>query len=129
MYPRDRVAARPRSPAPQPARGLWLASRGVIAPARARCPRIALTRAVPCARPLGSTYSILSREFIDDGNGNVKAVRTVNIAVGADGRFEELEGTEKEWPADLVILAMGACNTPNDAARAHTRRLPDANVT
>jgi len=53
------------------------------------------------------TYSILSREFIGGEDGNVKAVRTVNIAVGADGRFEELPGTEKEWPADLVILAMG----------------------
>ena len=53
------------------------------------------------------TYSILSREFIADENNNVKAVRTVNIAVGEDGRFQELAGTEKEWPADLVILAMG----------------------
>jgi NAD(P)H-dependent glutamate synthase small subunit len=53
------------------------------------------------------TYSILSREFLADDAGHVKAVKTVNIAVGADGRFEELPGTEKEWPADLVILAMG----------------------
>jgi len=53
------------------------------------------------------TYSILSREFLGDDDGNVRAVRTVNIAVGADGRFEELPGTEKEWPADLVVLAMG----------------------
>jgi glutamate synthase (NADPH/NADH) small chain len=53
------------------------------------------------------TYSILSREFIGDDDGNVKAVKTVNIAVGADGRFEELPGTEKEWPADLIVLAMG----------------------
>ena len=53
------------------------------------------------------TYSILSREFVADENNHVKAVRTVNVAVGADGRFAELPGTEKEWPADLVILAMG----------------------
>lgn len=53
------------------------------------------------------SYSILSKEFVSDGAGNVKAVRTVNIAVGADGRFKEVEGSEKEWPADLVILAMG----------------------
>jgi glutamate synthase (NADPH/NADH) small chain len=52
------------------------------------------------------TYSILSRQFVDDGNGHIKAVKTVQIAV-KDGRFEELPGTEKEWPADLVILAMG----------------------
>ena len=53
------------------------------------------------------TYSILSREFIGDDAGHIKAVKTVEIAVSADGRFEELPGTEKEWPADLVILAMG----------------------
>ena len=53
------------------------------------------------------TYSILSREFLADDAGHVKAVKTVEIAVSPDGRFEELAGTEKEWPADLVILAMG----------------------
>lgn len=37
----------------------------------------------------------------------MRGCTTVNIAVGADGRFQELPGTEKEWPADLVILAMG----------------------
>ena len=52
-------------------------------------------------------YSILSREFVSDGKGNVRGCKSVEIAVGADGRFEELPGTEKEWPADLVILAMG----------------------
>jgi NADPH-dependent glutamate synthase beta subunit-like oxidoreductase len=53
------------------------------------------------------SYSILSKEFVSDGFGKVKAVRTVNISVGADGRFQEVAGSEKEWPADLVILAMG----------------------
>jgi NADPH-dependent glutamate synthase beta subunit-like oxidoreductase len=53
------------------------------------------------------SYSILSKAFLSDGSGKVKAVKTVNIAVGADGRFSEVEGSEKEWPADLVILAMG----------------------
>jgi len=52
-------------------------------------------------------YSILSREFLGDDNGKLTAVRTVQVAVGPDGNFEEVEGSEKEWPADLVILAMG----------------------
>ena len=56
-------------------------------------------------------YSILSREFIGDADNNVKAVRTVEINVGADGRFQEVAGSEKEWPADLVILAMGFRHT------------------
>jgi len=52
-------------------------------------------------------YSILSREFLGDADGKLTAVRTVQVAVGPDGNFEEVEGSEKEWPADLVILAMG----------------------
>jgi len=52
-------------------------------------------------------YSILSREFLGDSDGKLTAVRTVQVAVGPDGNFEEVEGSEKEWPADLVILAMG----------------------
>jgi NADPH-dependent glutamate synthase beta subunit-like oxidoreductase len=52
-------------------------------------------------------YSILSREFLGDEHGKVRAVKTVQVAVGPDGNFEEVEGSEKEWQADLVILAMG----------------------
>jgi NAD(P)H-dependent glutamate synthase small subunit len=51
-------------------------------------------------------YSISSTEFVDDGNGNVCAVRTVDVAF-KDGRFENVPGSEREWPADLVFLAMG----------------------
>lgn len=56
------------------------------------------------------TYSILTKEFIDDGNGNVKALKTIEIMWedGPRGRsFQEVEGSEKEWPADLVLLAIG----------------------
>lgn len=53
------------------------------------------------------TYSILSKEFVGDDEGKLCAVRTVQVAVGSDGHFQEVEGSEKEWPAELVILAMG----------------------
>lgn len=52
------------------------------------------------------TYAISSTEFVDDGHGRVRAVRTVNVEMKA-GRFEPIAGTEREWPADLVLLAMG----------------------
>jgi glutamate synthase (NADPH/NADH) small chain len=52
------------------------------------------------------TYAISSTEFVDDGNGRVRAVRTVGVEMKA-GRFEPIPGTEREWPADLVLLAMG----------------------
>jgi len=53
------------------------------------------------------TYSVLSKEFVGDGQGNVSGVRTVQVAVGDNGRFEEVEGSERTWPADLIVLAMG----------------------
>jgi glutamate synthase (NADPH/NADH) small chain len=73
------------------------------------------------------TYSILSREFISDENNNVTAIKTVNIAVGEDGRFQELEGTEKEYPADLVILAIGFRHPEHDVANALGLELDNRN--
>jgi glutamate synthase (NADPH) small chain len=56
-------------------------------------------------------YNILSKEFLDDGHGRVAGVRTVEVqwARDANGRFNmsEVPGSEREWQADLVLLAMG----------------------
>jgi NAD(P)H-dependent glutamate synthase small subunit len=52
------------------------------------------------------TYSISSTEFVGDDAGNLKAVRTVDVEM-KDGKFENVSGSEREWPADLVFLAMG----------------------
>lgn len=55
-------------------------------------------------------YCILTKEFVDDGNGNVAGVKIVEVRwVKVDDRWvmEEVEGTEKVWPADLVMLSMG----------------------
>ncbi|MCZ6640132.1 MAG: glutamate synthase subunit beta [Gammaproteobacteria bacterium] len=51
-------------------------------------------------------FSISSTEFIGDDNGNLKAIRTVDVEF-IDGAFETVSGSEREWPADLVFLAMG----------------------
>ncbi|MFU8815127.1 MAG: glutamate synthase subunit beta [Pseudomonadales bacterium] len=51
-------------------------------------------------------YSISSTEFVSDGNGRVRAVRTVGVEFKG-GKFENVPGSEREWPADLVFLAMG----------------------
>lgn len=72
-------------------------------------------------------YSILSREFIGDSQNNVKAVRTVEINVGSDGRFQEVKGTEKEWPADLVILAMGFRHTEHAVTKGFNLELDPRN--
>ena len=56
-------------------------------------------------------YCVLSKEFISDGNGNLSGIRTVNVEWTKDesGRFQmhEVEGSEKEWKAELITLSMG----------------------
>jgi len=57
------------------------------------------------------TFSILTKRFVDDGKGRVKALDAVQVEwkKGADGRFgpQEVAGTEKTIRADLVLLALG----------------------
>jgi len=51
-------------------------------------------------------YSVSTNRFLDDGHGRVRALEIVEVEM-RDGRFEPVEGTERELPADLVFLAMG----------------------
>ena len=56
------------------------------------------------------TYSLLSKGFIDDGQGSVAGITTVEIDWSTPGEkapFTEVDGTEKTWQADLVLLSMG----------------------
>ncbi len=55
-------------------------------------------------------YSVLTKEFLADGQGHVRAVRTVQLdwtRPTAQAPFSEVPGTAREWPADLVLLATG----------------------
>jgi len=52
------------------------------------------------------TYSVTTAEFRGDTKGNVKALVTQEVKITPTGP-QKVPGTEKEWPADLVILAMG----------------------
>lgn len=50
--------------------------------------------------------------FIKDKKGKLKGVKTVKLARKLDGKtgrvsFEQVEGTEKELPADVVLIAAG----------------------
>jgi glutamate synthase (NADPH/NADH) small chain len=51
-------------------------------------------------------YGITVKEFKGE-DGNVKSVITQNVKLLPGGGMEPIEGSEKEWPADLVVLAMG----------------------
>jgi glutamate synthase (NADPH/NADH) small chain len=51
-------------------------------------------------------YSVNTERFVDDGNGNVRALLVHEVQM-VNGRFEKIEGTDREIAADLVFLAMG----------------------
>ena len=48
-------------------------------------------------------YSIMSKEFLQDENGKLTGIVTVNV----DDQLKEIPGTEKTWEADLIMLSMG----------------------
>jgi glutamate synthase (NADPH/NADH) small chain len=48
-------------------------------------------------------YAVSTQEFVGDADGNVAALRLVEV----DAKFQPVEGTEREIPAQLVLLAMG----------------------
>jgi glutamate synthase (NADPH/NADH) small chain len=55
-------------------------------------------------------FAVSTRQFIDDGRGNVKELELVEVEMKKiDGRmsFVEVEATAHTIPADLVLLAMG----------------------
>ncbi|SDY55883.1 glutamate synthase (NADPH/NADH) small chain [Saccharopolyspora shandongensis] len=51
-------------------------------------------------------YSVNTQEFLGDDQGRVRALRLVEVR-RTDTGFEPVEGTERELPAQLVLLAMG----------------------
>ncbi|MCZ7436407.1 glutamate synthase subunit beta [Micromonospora sp. WMMC241] len=55
-------------------------------------------------------FAVAVQEFVDDGTGQVRAVRIAEVTVAkVDGRriVTALPGSEREIPADLVLLAIG----------------------
>ncbi|GLW63223.1 glutamate synthase [Actinomadura rubrobrunea] len=51
-------------------------------------------------------YAISTQEFLGDEDGNVRALRVVDVE-GPQTGFKPIPGTEREIPAELVTLAMG----------------------
>jgi glutamate synthase (NADPH/NADH) small chain len=56
-------------------------------------------------------YVTVTQRLIGDASGQVKELQTIEVewVKNGDGRFgmKEKPGSEKVWPADLVLLAMG----------------------
>ena len=65
-------------------------------------------------------FSISTKEFIGDTQGNLTGLKTVQVAwEQINGRMElkEVPGTEKVWKADLVLLAMGFTGSETNIAQ------------
>lgn len=56
-------------------------------------------------------YSILSKEFVDDGEGNVKGIKTIRVewkrSDSGAWQMAEVPGSEEFFSADVVLLSMG----------------------
>jgi len=56
-------------------------------------------------------WNILTKEFTGDKNGNVIGLKTIEIEwikkEGEKSYLKEIKGSEKLWPCDLVLLALG----------------------
>jgi glutamate synthase (NADPH/NADH) small chain len=56
-------------------------------------------------------FSVSTKEFIGDKNGNLKGLKTVEVEwvfkAGERPELKEVEGSEKEWDCELALLALG----------------------
>ncbi|APG61100.1 glutamate synthase subunit beta [Christiangramia salexigens] len=56
-------------------------------------------------------WSILTKEFVKDSKGNLKALKTVEVEwirkPGQRPEIKEKPDSEKEWPCDLALLSLG----------------------
>ena len=61
------------------------------------------------------SYSIRTIAFEGDQNGNVSAVQTIEVRLETStNRMVDVEGTERTWPGQLILLAMGFLGPPSD---------------
>lgn len=62
-------------------------------------------------------WSISTKEFVKDKHGNLKALKTVEIEwVKEEGKrpqLKEVPNSEKEWPCELALLALGFTGPEN----------------
>jgi len=66
-------------------------------------------------------YGALTKEFLDDGHGNVTGIKMVNVRwekIDGQMRMMEQPGSEKIIEADLILLALGFLGPENPLAAA-----------
>jgi NAD(P)H-dependent glutamate synthase small subunit len=66
-------------------------------------------------------YCLMSKTFLGDDDGNLTGITTVQVEwTNVDGQWKmaEVEGSEKTWEADLIMLSMGFLGPEQYAAEA-----------
>lgn len=63
-------------------------------------------------------WAIQTKSFVDDGKGNVKALKIVELKwdkdpVSGKNTFVEVQGSEREIPCDLALIAIGYKGAPS----------------
>ena len=58
-------------------------------------------------------YGVITTEFLVDDDNNLKGLRTSDAKLGPSG-VEIVPDSEREWPCDLVLLAMGFVSPEHD---------------
>lgn len=66
-------------------------------------------------------WNINTKEFIADEKGHLKAIKTVRVEWQKDENghfsFQEIEGSEEEWPCELALVALGFTGPENTLAQ------------
>ena len=67
-------------------------------------------------------YNVLTKRFVGNAKGEVTGVEAVSVVWGPDKEgkfgFQEVKGSERVYPADLVVLAMGFLGPEETTAKA-----------
>ena len=71
-------------------------------------------------------YQTTVKEFIKDGKGNLKAIKTVKLDFSS-GRGEEVKGSEETIPCELALIAAGFLGCEEYVAKAFGAALTDRN--
>ncbi|TPX38007.1 glutamate synthase (NADH) [Synchytrium microbalum] len=79
------------------------------------------------------TYEILSKEFVSNGAGAVKGINTIKVEWTRNDKgqwsMKEVVGSEKFYPADLVLLSMGFLGPENEVLKQlGVKQLPNSNI-
>ncbi|WP_067439327.1 glutamate synthase subunit beta [Nocardioides jensenii] len=84
-------------------------------PANQPWPTYPMTFKVSSAHEEGGdrVYAVSTKEFLGDEDGNVRALVLVDVVFDG-GKLTEIEGTEREIPAELVLFAMGFVGPEQD---------------